>query len=134
MRSTAWVALVTACQLARRTWARAWLAIEPLPSDARKDEVPDHGHGALGCIDEHGVPTPRKALEPDQRRRQRRGDIRLALDRRHGVFLPAQYEGRTLNPREDREEVERVPLATGPREPTGDLGMPEGAPDHLRIA
>ena len=66
-----------------------WLAIEPLPSDARNDEVPDHGHGALGCIDEHGVPTPRKALEPDQMRRQRRGDIRLALDRRHGVFLPA---------------------------------------------
>src|SRR6202035_5933538 len=44
------------------------------------DKISYHGHGALGRIDEHRVPAPRKALEPDQMRRQGRGEIRLTLD------------------------------------------------------
>src|ERR1700687_5562577 len=66
--------------------------------------------------------------------REMRGDIRLTLDRRHWVLLPAQHESRALNLRKSREEVERVTLAPGPCEPTRHFGMPDGASDRVRIA
>jgi hypothetical protein len=49
--------------MGRRVFFGASMALTTL------DKIPDHSHGALGRIRDHGVPAIRKSLELNQMRR-----------------------------------------------------------------
>ena len=57
------------------------------------------------------MPAICKPFEADEMRRERRRDIRLALNRVYRVILAAEHEGRTLDAAQVRQHVERVALA-----------------------
>src|ERR1700730_6981826 len=70
-----------------------------------RNKIPDHGHGALGCVGDDGVPAICKPLELHDMRRQGGGDIRLALDRVNRIVFAAAHQGRALNAVEIGEHV-----------------------------
>src|SRR5512137_3218772 len=67
-------------------------------------------------------------------RREGRRNIHLTFDWGHRIPFPTQHEGRTLHPREDREQIERGTLSPRPREPARDFRMADRALYHQRIA
>src|SRR5580693_6691150 len=101
---------------------------------AAPDEVADDGDGALRGIGHHRVPAIRKPFEPHQMLRQRRRDIRLALDWVNGIVLATEYQGRTSDAVEIAEHIEGVALAVRSREPLQDLRAVDGTPRHVRIS
>ena len=98
------------------------------------DEVPYHRHGEFWRIGEYRVATRGEPLEAYKMGRYRGGDICLAFDRRHRIFLSAQHERRTLHSGEGWEQVERVAFSTRACEPARDLWVAESSFHHVRVA
>src|ERR1700754_681856 len=80
------------------------------------------------------MPAIRKPLEPDEMRRQCRGEFGLALDRMDRIVFAAHDEGRTPDALQFRKEIKSLALAARPCEPLQHLLPADRAARHVRMA